>query len=64
MCKCKCECDSGDLFSLNILMALPFKVWGTHLKKEINTFIQQECIKLIKSKNKDISMIKKKLYFK
>ncbi len=32
--------------------------------KEINTFIQQGCIKLIKSESKDIYIVAKDFYFK
>ncbi len=34
------------------------------LFKEINSFIQQECIKFIKSDSEDIDIVTKDLYFK
>ncbi len=34
------------------------------LFKEINTFIQQGCIKLVKTDNKDLYIVLKPFYFK
>ncbi len=48
------------------LIALQFhfvQMFGVFLK-EINTFIHQGCIKLIKSENKDINYVTNDFYFK
>ncbi len=44
-----------------ILNTLPFK-FGVKILKEIKTFIQQECIKSIKSESKNIYNITKVFY--
>ncbi len=40
------------------------KVWGQSFLREINTFIQQGCIKLIKNDSKEIYNVTKYFYFK
>ncbi len=47
-------------YSIHFILHECSKFWCQWDKKEINTFIQQLCIKLIKSDSKDICNIKKK----